>query len=317
LHQSLINTCPNFTLYIFSFDDKVHQVLSGKKLLNVIVVPLADVENQELSKVKTERSTAEYCWTCKPFIVQYIIDKFNADNCTYLDSDTFFYKNPNILIEEMGNASVLISPHNYLPRYNQSAMSGIYCGQLLTFKRTADGLKILAWWKNACLTWCYDRYEDGKMSDQKYLDSWPYMFRGVHVCRNPGAGWAPWNADGHKKEDIENLIFYHFHDLKYLSDSRWYLSGYDTPKFIVEKIYSPYIALLKAISNEFDCPAALGPVSIDSFRMLNVTYRVKDYLRGIITAIENLTDAVFYIKKRRFYRNNFIKSGSPTIVESK
>jgi len=237
LHQSLINTCPAFNLYIFTFDDEAYQLLSNKKLLNATVIPLANVENDDLLEVKTERSIAEYCWTCKPFIVKYSIDNFDLDHCTYLDSDTFFYKNFNILFDEMGDASVLISPHNYLPRYDQSGTSGIYCGQLVTFKKTADGLNALVWWSKACLKWCYNRCEEGKMSDQKYFDSWPYMFKGVHICRNTGAGWAPWNADGHKEEDIEKLIFYHFHDLQYLNNDRWYLSGYDTPKFIVENIY--------------------------------------------------------------------------------
>src|SRR5476651_893359 len=242
LHASLLKTCPQFYLYIFAFDDTSYKILTEQHLANTTIISLPELEDDALLAVKNSRSTAEYCWTCTPHTIKYCIENFNLDHCTYLDADTYFFSDPTPLITEMGGNSVLITPHNYHAKYDQSAVSGIYCVQFTTFKNNEQGLKALNWWAQACLKWCYARYEDGKMGDQKYLDSWPYMFEGVHICRNAGAGLAPWNVLNYKLKKKDNrvivnsspLIFYHFHDLKYLSDNSWYLGGYEMPADIID-----------------------------------------------------------------------------------
>ena len=191
LHHSLLNTCDEFHLYIFAFDDATHRLLVDGKLEKTTIIPLNQLENIQLLEIKPSRTFAEYCWTCTPFTIKYCLEKFSLANCTYLDADLYFYKNPLSLIAGMGDNSVLITPHNYYRDYDQSATAGIYCVQFITFKNTVDGNRVLNWWTNACVKWCYAYYEDGKMGDQKYLDSWPYMFDQVYVCKNIYAGVAP------------------------------------------------------------------------------------------------------------------------------
>ena len=56
------------------------------------------------------------------------------------------------------------------------------------------GKKCLHEWMQQCLEWCFDRYEDGKFADQKYLDSWPEKFKNhLVISKNLGVGIAPWN----------------------------------------------------------------------------------------------------------------------------
>ena len=104
-------------------------------------------------------------------------------------------------------------------------MSGIYNVQFLPFRRDERGLEALRWWRDRCLEWCYFRYEDGKLGDQKYLDDWPTRFEGVHVLEHPGGGLAPWNvenydlarANGSVTVDGRPLIFHHYHSLRLYS----------------------------------------------------------------------------------------------------
>jgi len=128
---------------------------------------------------------------------------------------------------KMQISTVLITNHRYTPKYDQSATSGLYCVQFMTFKNDEKGLKVLKWWRNACLDWCYARCEDGKFGDQKYLDNWPNQFEGVHELQNLGGGVAPWNIQQYivekdlKCKEIStninfNIIFYHFHNFKFL-----------------------------------------------------------------------------------------------------
>jgi len=307
LYYSLLNSCSNFHLYIFAVDEISYTILAKKNLSNVTIISLYEIESKELLASKRNRSVSEYCWTCKPFILKYCFQTFNLTNCTYIDADLYFYKTPLGLITSMGDNSVLITPHNYYSAYDQSAISGIYCAGFVTFKNTVDGNRVLNWWADACIKWCYANYEKGKWADQKYLDSWPYMFKGVYICENIYAGVAPWNAVSYQSEyDVENIIFYHFHDLQYISDGTWFTGGYDLPQLIINKMYRPYIKLLKLI-NESVPIDSLGTKDKHKFNVLSFKYKVGIYILDFKAAFKSFFETLLFTKRRRFYKNNFIK----------
>lgn len=234
MYESLKRVCPNFHLYIFAFCDENYKLLKKLNLQHVTVISLKDFEDQELLKIKPARTAGEYCWTCSSSTILYCLQKYNLDSCTYLDADLYFYSSPQVLIDEMGDKSVLITEHRYTPKYDQTKTSGKYCVQFVTFKNNATGLKVLKWWRNACLEWCYNRCEDGKFGDQKYLDDWTTRFSCVHVLQNLGGGIAPWNIQQYKikKEDNDfyvldrhtkqwqKIVFYHFHEIKILANGK-------------------------------------------------------------------------------------------------
>jgi hypothetical protein len=163
----------------------------------------------------------------------------------------YFYANPSVLIEEMGSKSVLITGHRYTSEYDQSATSGIYCVQFMTFKNDTNGIKVLNWWRESCNAWCYARYEDGKFGDQKYLDDWTTRFEGVHELQNLGGGVAPWNI---QQYDISNkdfqLVFYHFHNFKFLNGDKVELGNYKLKNRDIKILYKPYLNHLENIKKE-------------------------------------------------------------------
>ncbi|GAB4278752.1 MAG: glycosyl transferase [Candidatus Rifleibacteriota bacterium] len=242
MYESLKKHAGNFRLFIFAFDDLCCKLLKELNLESVEVISLKEFENEALLKVKPARSAAEYCWTCTPATIKYCIETFNLDNCTYVDADLYFYSDPAVLIEEMGQKSVLLTEHRYTPKYDCTKNSGIYCVQFMTFKNDQNGMKALNWWYEACLDWCYARVEDGKFGDQKYLDDWTERFAGVHVLQHKGGGVAPWNI---QQFDVFapdfNLVFYHFHDLKFLENEKIDLGRYKLRKEEIEKLYIPYL----------------------------------------------------------------------------
>ena len=91
LYYSLENTCRDFVLYIFAFDDLAEKVLNEMGLEKVKVIRLEQFETKELLAVKGTRSRGEYCWTCTPVIIEYVLDHFEVECCTYIDADLFFY----------------------------------------------------------------------------------------------------------------------------------------------------------------------------------------------------------------------------------
>lgn len=266
LYNSLRKHCPSFHLYVFAFDEKVIALLTPLNLQHTTIIPLETFENPALLSVKKERSRGEYCWTATPFTLLYCLEHFNIDACTYVDSDLFFYNNPQVLIDEVPEEkSVLITEHRFSKKYAHNIDFGIYNVQFIYFKNNDDGKKILRWWAERCIEWCYCKLEDGKFGDQKYLDDWADRFHDeVHILEHLGGGLAPWNEQQYILQHIDakyigkdkktnkkfDIIFYHFHTIKIKDeniniDNKY--SIYYIPTLHYNMLYRPYhIALNKS-----------------------------------------------------------------------
>jgi hypothetical protein len=256
MYHSLEEHCKSFHLYILAFDDHSFDVLSTLNLAHATIITLDEFENEKLLSIKSQRTAGEYCWTCASSSIRYCLDTYSLNHCTYVDADLLFFNDPEVLIAEMGNKSVLITEHRYTLCHDQSATSGRYCVQFMTFKNTKEGLEVLDWWIDACLDWCYNRCEDGKFGDQKYLDDWKSRFSTVHVLEHLGGGIAPWNVQQYifdsKSKNVSgveistgnkfDLVFYHYHDFHYTSNNSYSLSNkvYKIARNPVKHIYRTY-----------------------------------------------------------------------------
>lgn len=285
MYESLKKYSDNFHLYIFAFDDKSYNLLKKLDIKYVSVVSLREFEDEELLRVKNDRSTAEYCWTCTPSIIKYSIETYGLDSCTYLDADLYFYNNPSVLIDEMNNKSVLITEHRYTQIYDQSLTSGIYCVQFMTFKNDINGMNVLNWWRDSCNEWCYARLENGKFGDQKYLDDWTSRFEGIHVLQNLGGGVAPWNVQQYDLNDNNfKLIFYHFHNYKFIETQKVELGSYKLDSNNIDILYKPYTKHLEDITVKLKLVDCLndynGIVKKEPFHWKEPLRKLKRYIKG-------------------------------------
>lgn len=260
MYNSLDKYCDSFHLYIFAFDQHCFEVLTKLALPHASIVNLKDFENDNLLAVKDSRTAQEYCWTCGSSTIKYCIETYDLDHCTYVDADLLFFGNPKVLIDEMKEKSVLITEHRYTPSCDQTATSGTYCVQFMTFKNTEEGMTALNWWVDACLEWCFSRCEDNKFGDQKYLDDWTERFSGVHVLNHLGGGVAPWNIEQYSfknhagrvvgQEIATNkefdVIFYHYHAFCYSKKDSYRLThdGYALNRKQIKHVYKPYVQAL-------------------------------------------------------------------------
>lgn len=258
-----------FRLYIFTFDDKCYEVLSDMRLKNVVLVPLEDIMTEKLKQLKAERTHAEFCFTCTPVVIEYVLSECQETICTYLDADIYFFASPMNAIQEVFDkkCSVGLTKHGFERNYDyarQIFRVGKYCIEFNTFINDQGGRQVLREWKEDCLQWCYYRCEDGKFGDQKYPDKWKLKYSCVHDFQEQGIGIAPWNLHlftyiGHKNEEIQmkrrdsqfSLIFYHFEGMKYLNKKKiflnlWRASEEGTRKK-VKLLYGTYIRELEKI----------------------------------------------------------------------
>lgn len=147
LYYSLEKNCPDFQIYIFAFDQKTYDILTGMKLNKATIISLKEFEDEELIRIKSSRSIAEYCWTCTSSVILYVLKNYKVESCTYLDADLYFYASPRPIFEEMGEKSILITEHHYSPQYNKQLKAGKYCVQFITFRNNNEGLTALIWWR--------------------------------------------------------------------------------------------------------------------------------------------------------------------------
>lgn len=246
LHRSLRRHAGDFTLWVLCMDERARSVIESLREPTIRTIPLAEIETPELLAVKPGRSRAEYCWTLTPFTPAIIFARApEAQRVTYIDADMFLLQSPAAIFQEFERSgkAVLITDHAYDPEYDQSATSGQYCVQFMTFKRDACE-PVRSWWQDRCIEWCFDRFEDGKLGDQKYLDDWPTRFpQLVHVLSQLDVLLAPWNA---RRFPYSRAIAWHFHSLRLLRGGRVLLHApYSVPEVVHRNVYLPYVAELK------------------------------------------------------------------------
>ncbi|MDF2940652.1 MAG: glycosyl transferase [Gammaproteobacteria bacterium] len=273
MYESLLAHEPKAVLCFFCFDQKSYEVLKQLNLKQAQIVGLHEFENERLLAIKPGRNRGEYCWTCKASAIEYVLDRFSAESCTYVDADLYFFASPSLLIDEMKDASVLLTPHRFTSQYDSSHLNGKYCAQYLTFKNTPQGRQVLSWWNNACIEWCYARHEENKYGDQKYLEQME-QFPGVMASSHLGT-IGPWNVQQYEmflrnkqlfgKEtatgvDFE-VVFFHFHSFKFLPGAKKAsLGSYFLPKAALNFIYQPFAKDLLRINKKLQSEFALDSV---------------------------------------------------------
>jgi len=169
------------------------------------------------------------------------------------------------IFDELGDNSILITEHRFSREYRkEEKLNGRYCVQFITFKNDEYGLGALIWWKNQCINWCYNRIENGKFGDQKYLDDWTTRFKKVHVLQHLGCGLAGWNISQYKfykvNDDFYGLekksglrfdvVFYHFHYIRYYTNGKLQLGARIISESAKEYFYRPYLKELDEIKQK-------------------------------------------------------------------
>jgi len=189
-----------------------------------------------------------------------------VDSCTYIDSDLYFYADPQVLFDEIDehNADVTIVEHRFKnDRYGRKleARNGRYCVQFNYFRNNENAMQVLNWWKERCFEWCYDIPDPDRMGDQKYLNHFTTLFTGVHELLHLGGGVAPWNLEQYtlvKKQNrdivmkadkgaVFPLVFYHFQNIRYMPGRKVNIKSQTRNKTLKYAIYVPYLQEIETI----------------------------------------------------------------------
>lgn len=252
-------------VYILALDNQVEAYFTQHPRDGVFVLTAADVEAAEprLAPLKTSRSRMEYYFTCTPLLVRYVMNQLASPGSVaiYLDADLYFFDQPSMVLDALGEDSVGIIEHRYAPRLEKKLSKyGRFNVGWVGFRDDEKGRAVLDWYADKCLEWCSDTPVDGKYADQGYLNWFP-DFAGVRVLPQAGFNLAPWNTARHRMSiradngsllvDDEPLVFFHVHGLR--KAGRFYVTaqlvyGASADKALTAGVYVPYVHALE--SNE-------------------------------------------------------------------
>lgn len=262
LYESLVEHVGEFNLYVLCFDDEAHRFFSGRGDKRIIPISQEDFEKNdpELVKSKSGRNRIEYFFTCTPSLPLYVLNNFSGvDLITYIDADMFFFSSPEPAFQEFGRNSILTIAHRFSKKNRHLEKTGKFNVGFLSFRNDESGRKCLEWWRDKCIEWCYDRIEENRFADQKYLDEWPSLFQKVCQLQQKGTNLAPWNIDNYRFRmegkrifvDDDPLLVFHFQGFNcerrgfYSLSIRKYVPRLD--KVLMTGVYSVYIKKIESI----------------------------------------------------------------------
>ena len=281
-------------LLALCMDQTAYELVKALNWPSFVPIALDDLLTPEIASVRQRTSHGQFCWVCQPLICEYILEKYGADMVTYLESDSMFFSDPEVLFDEMQDKSVTLVPHNYSPNLDNSETAGTYCVQFNAFRNSAAAREVLRYWKEWCFK--YDKSAPVAYPGQTCLDDWPDRFDCVAIIENPGAGVAPWNVNGRTfrseaygpSVDGRPVVFFHYHQYGRFKNGDHELGRYPLNADVLDIFYIPYVSALRKAESQVasvdsafshrrefpDTPTLLGALQSMNLRKIMELVRV-------------------------------------------
>jgi len=293
LYSSLREHAGDLRLWVLCLDEECLRILRALALDGVVPVPLAELEESvpDLLAVKADRTLFEYYCTSTPAWLGFVLRRLHpGDVLLYMDADLFVFAGIDRVYRDLGNGSVLLTPHRFSPADKADEDKGIYNVGVLAFRNDPSATAALGWWQEACIDWCYFRVEQDRFAEQKYLDRMPELFQDIVVSSDRGLAVAPWNrmavgavsSESGVLVDQAPMVTYHFHGLR-LHGSHLYEPPYVDNAMeaaLRKQIYTPYLRALataEATAKRFTRPSNSGgkrlPTTTPSYLLRSLVRR--------------------------------------------
>lgn len=253
LYQSLVRqSSEDWRLWVLPLDDWTSEYL--KYQVSKHVMPKLELLGfYNLPEIVTEQRDKKpwnfFCFSLAPEVITSVMN-LTQKQVTYLDSDTYFFRDPKLCFDEMGDKEVGIVSHNFPPHdYNRLRPNGLYNVSFVSFKYKDAGINILKVWRDAVRKKC----DAESCGDQKYLDLFPEILGDkLHIFDGIRIGAGPWNGYTYNYQTISEMIYYHFHELKRIAGDNYYLTGYKLSDDQKKYLYEPYLKVIKFCQNHVD-----------------------------------------------------------------
>ena len=240
----------------FCIDDRSADLLNLLQLERSIVVRHDQFAIPALLQVRPHRSRGEYCWTCKPVAILHVMKRLpDVEWVIYIDTDMMFFSDPDAALPA-ASEHYLLTPHRFhkaFARFEQQA--GKHNAGYVAARNSVIGHKVIAWWRDQCITSCSAVPTESTYADQKYLDEFKLHTPAGASSSHKGLNAAPWNIESYRvtvanesvRVDETPLVLYHFQSLQLFDDgtAALYTGDWRISDNLRSAIYEPYLAELK------------------------------------------------------------------------
>ena len=147
----------------------------------------------------------------------------------YLDPDIVLFSQINAILDQLDDASVVLTPHQLSPIERNlwggtfdertSLLTGVFNFGFLGVAPNKEGIDFADWWSFRTTMQAYDLPSVGLFTDQKWGNLVPVLFPNTHISRHRGMNVASWNlherkvhasSEGTLMVDDDPLVFFHF-----------------------------------------------------------------------------------------------------------
>ena len=187
--QSVRRSDPAALVFALCFDPPSFTAI--RRLRDPSIVPLCQDDllafEPRLAECRARPRGAFYA-THKPVLPLLALSRRpDLSAIVHVDADCCFCSSPAPLFDEIGGASIALSPHDFSPVFADLIACGRFNAGFIYWRHDDTGVRCLEAYREDCLAWCEPRVEpDGRFMNQGYLTRWPERYAGVHVIRHPG-----------------------------------------------------------------------------------------------------------------------------------
>jgi hypothetical protein len=166
----------------------------------------------------------EFNTNVKPTAMKFLLEKY--DKVIYFDPDIQVFSSIDHILEELNNASIVITPHSVTPildgcKPDDSDLLrfGAYNLGFVGVSKCSESFSFLEWWSDRCLKLGFYEPQLGLAVDQKWIDLAPSFFPKLKILHNVGLNVAFWNLHERFLSKVNNqwfvngnipLVFFHF-----------------------------------------------------------------------------------------------------------
>lgn len=210
LEKSIKEHNENVDFCIFVADEFIEsdELLIGDNLTrpdNILiakdVLALSDEKWNELS---FKYNLTEFCTSIKSMCFSYLFEERDYEKVIFLDPDILVFNTLDSIFEHLNAYSIILTPHvlnltstSRKLRDNDMMNTGVFNLGFIALKGNEISYKMLKWWNERLMDYCYIDYYDGYFTDQKWMNFIPAYFtqNEVLISSHLGMNVAPWNFE--------------------------------------------------------------------------------------------------------------------------